>query len=73
LIAKIPCTKPFGYSLFIIDALAGVAQITSTLKENYASNDEIMRLKPPLTMTQLFLRVRGARLLEDAVDDYLIS
>ncbi len=32
--AELGRTKPYGYSLFVIDAMAGIAQIASTPKEN---------------------------------------
>lgn len=32
--AELARTKPYGYSLFVIDAMAGIAQIASTPKEN---------------------------------------
>jgi hypothetical protein len=32
--AELARTKPYGYSLFVLDAMAGVAQITSTLEDD---------------------------------------
>ena len=40
--AELKRTKPYGYSLFVIDAMAGVAQIASSKKEdlwNYTTTD----------------------------------
>ena len=37
--AELKRTKPYGYSLFVIDAMAGVAQIASSGTEDLGTSD----------------------------------